>query len=188
MPSLYGSAPSATERTALIAFPRALVLLSLCATLAVATRADTTVDDAGRFAANFPGPIKRSSQPVDTTAGKIDMNMVYTDAGAVDYMVIYCDYPAGSVARSGGRSAVLNNAAKGAVENVKGTIRTKNDFRLGDVLGLEIIADMPDSKLVARARFFVVGDRLFQVLYVGLPDTEIGKDCLDFIDSFRLLR
>jgi hypothetical protein len=153
-----------------------------------------TVDDAGRFVATFLGAVQRGSQPVDTAVGKIAMNMVYYDGGAVAHMVIYCDYPAGSVASSGGPDKVCANASDGAVKNVNGTIRTSSPYQLGDSNGLEVIADIPPkdpkdpaSASVARLRFFVVGDRLYQVMYIGPAGTETTMKALTFLDSFRLL-
>jgi hypothetical protein len=154
-----------------------------------------TVDDAGRFVATFEGAVQRGSQPVDTAVGKIAMNMVYYDGGAVAHMVIYCDYPAGSVASSGGPDKVCANASDGAVKNVNGTIRTSSPYQLGDSNGLEVVADIPPkdpkdpaSASVARLRFFVVGDRLYQVMYIGPTGTETTIKAVTFLDSFRLTR
>jgi flagellar hook-basal body complex protein FliE len=154
-----------------------------------------TVDDAGRFVAIFLGAVQRGAQPVDTAVGKITMNMVYHDGGAIAHMVIYCDYPAGSVASSGGPDKVCANASDGAVKNVNGTVRTSSPCQLGDINGLEVVADIPskDPKVpadasVARLRFFVVGDRLYQVMYIGPAGTETTMKALTFLDSFRLTR
>jgi hypothetical protein len=154
-----------------------------------------TVDDAGRFVATFEGTVQRGSQPVDTAVGKIAMNMVYYDGGAVAHMVIYCDYPAGSVAQSGGPDKVCANASDGAVKSVNGTVRTSSPYQLGDTNGLEVVADIPskDPKVpanasVARLRFFVVGERLYQEMYIGPAGTETSPEAVAFLDSFRLTR
>ncbi|HEV8073606.1 MAG TPA: hypothetical protein VGP21_05680 [Opitutaceae bacterium] len=162
--------------------------------LANSIKSIPTVDDAGRFVATFEGAVQRGSQPVDTAVGKITMNMAYYDGGAVAHMIIYCDYPAGSVAQSGGPEKVCANASDGAVKNVNGTIRTSSSYQLGDVKGLEVVADIPskDPKVpadasVARLRFFVVGDRLYQVMYIGPTGQETSPEAVAFLDSFRLL-
>ncbi len=162
---------------------------------AVEAKPSTVVDDAGRFVATYPGAVQRGSQPVDTAVGKIAMNMVYYDGGAVACMVIYCDYPAGSVGTSGGPDKVCANASDGAVKSVNGTVRTSTSCQLGGVKGLEVVADIPptDPKVstnasVARLRFFVVGDRLYQVMYIGPSGKETSPEAVDFLDSFRLTR
>jgi hypothetical protein len=154
---------------------------------------ETLVDDAGRFVVSLPKPVQRGSQPVDTAVGKIAMNMVYYDGGATAYMIIYCDYPAGSVTQSGGPEKVCANASNGAVQNVGGKIQSSSACQLGDVKGLEVVADIPPkdpndsaSASVARLRFFVVGDRLYQVMYIGPAGTETGSKAVAFLDSFRL--
>src|SRR5205085_314307 len=78
---------------------------------AVEIKPETLVDDAGRFVVRVPTPVKRNSQQVSTPVGMIAMNTVYYDAGAAGYMIIYCDYPAGSVAQSGGPEKVCKNAS-----------------------------------------------------------------------------
>jgi hypothetical protein len=160
---------------------------------AVEAKPETLVDDAGRFVVSLPKPVQRGSQQVPTKIGNIAMNMVYYDGGAIAYMIIYCDYPAGSVASSGGPDKVCANASDGAVQNVNGTMRTSSSYRLGDVKGLEIVADIPskDPKVpanasVARVRFFVVGDRLYQVMYIGPTGTDTSPKAVAFLDSFRL--
>jgi hypothetical protein len=162
---------------------------------AVQTKPETLVDDAGRFVVSLPKPVQRGSQAVDTAVGKIAMNMVYYDGGAIAYMIIYCDYPAGSVASSGGPDKVCANASNGAVQNVGAKIRTSASYQLGDVKGLEVVADIPSkdpkdaaSASVARLRFFVVGDRLYQVMYIGPAGTDTSPKAVAFLDSFRLTR
>jgi hypothetical protein len=152
----------------------------------VEAKPETLVDDAGRFVVSLPKPVQRGSQPVDTAAGKIAMNMVYYDGGATAYMIIYCDYPAGSVAQSGGPDKVCTNASNGAVQNVGGKIQSSSACQLGDVKGLEVVAEIPSSKSMARLRFFVVGDRLYQVMYIGPTGTETDAKAVTFLDSFRL--
>jgi hypothetical protein len=162
---------------------------------AVEAKPETLVDDAGRFVVSLPKPVQRGSQQVSTKVGNIAMNMVYYDGGAVAYMIIYCDYPAGSVAQSGGPEKVCANASDGAVKSVNGTVRTCSPCQLGDAKGLEVVADIPAkdpkdsaSASVARLRFFVVGDRLYQVMYIGPTGTETGSKAVAFLDSFRLTR
>jgi hypothetical protein len=164
---------------------KACVLFAL---LAATGRADpTAVEDAdGHFAATFPAAVSRSNQILDTDAGQIIMCKAYAAQGAASFTVIYCDYPEGYVASTGAPS-IFKGAAKDAADTAKGTIRSQGDCRLGDVAGLEVLIDGPNREFVERMRLYVVGDRLFQVTYTGRPNSEAGKDALDFLDSFRLL-
>jgi hypothetical protein len=164
------------------------LLSAMFATFAVAGRADPTevVDNDGHFAANFPAAVRRANRIVDKDIGQIATFQVYTHQGAVAFMVTYSDYPEGYVAGAGA-AAVCKGAAKEAAESAKGTVRGEDNCKLGDVGGLEAVIDGPDWAFVERMSLYVVGDRLFQVAYVGPPDSEAGKTALDFLDSFRLL-
>ncbi len=166
---------------------KAGVLLALFTALAVAGRAGETVDAEGRFAATFPASVKRSSQFLDTVLGRVTMHQVYTDQGTTSCLVIFTDYPAGGVARSGGVSTVYANAAQGAVKSVNGTLLSQAECKLGDLTGMDLVVDAPQQKEVAHARYFIVGDRFFQEIFVGPPGAESGKEALAFLDSFRLL-
>lgn len=157
------------------------------AMLAVAVRADPTMvsDEDGHFTATFPADVSRSNRIVDTDAGQIILCKVVAAQGAASFMVIYSDYPEGYVASTGAAS-VYKGAVKEAADNVKGALRSQSSCKLGGVDGLEVLIDGPNREFVERARFFVVGDRLFQVAYIGKPDSETGKAATDFLDSFRL--
>jgi hypothetical protein len=168
---------------------RACLRLAMLAALAVAGRAAPTavVDDDGHFAATFPAAVKRANRIIDKEdIGQIATFQVYTSQGAVAFKVAYNDYPEGYVA-STGAAAVYKGAAKEAADIAKGTIRGEDNCKLGSVGGLEVVIDGPDRGFVERIRLYLVGDRLFEVAYVGPPDSEAGKAALDFLDSFRLL-
>ena len=168
---------------------RSCLILAMLATLAVEGRADPTavVDNDGHFAANFPAAVKRANRIVDRDdIGQIATFQVYASLGAVAFMVSYSDYPEGYVA-STGAAAVFKGAAKEAADSAKGTIRSQDNCKLGNVGGLEVVIDGADRGSVQRIRLYAVGDRLFQVMYAGPPDSEAGKAAVDFLDSFRLL-
>jgi len=167
---------------------RAFLRLAVLAAFAVAARADPTavVDDDGHFSATFPGAVRRANRIVDKDIGQIVTVQVYTHQGAVAFMVTYNDYPEGYVANTGA-ATVFKAAAKEATESVKGTIRGQANCKSGDAAGLEVVIDGPDRGFVERMRLFAVGNRLFEVAYLGPPDSEADKPALDFLDSFRLL-
>jgi hypothetical protein len=148
----------------------------------VEAKPETLVDDAGRFVATFPGTIQRNSQPVDAAVVK----GAYYDGGTTAYMVFYCDYPAGHVARVGGPDKVYENASNGAVQNWGGKIQSSSAYKLGGVKGLEIVSDIPASNSVGRVRYFIVGDRLYQVMYIGPAGTATNPEAVAFLNSFRL--
>jgi hypothetical protein len=154
---------------------------------AVVGRAEYTIDDAGRFAVIFPGPIERTAQEVDTALGKIALHLAVFDGGEKACMVIYCDYPPDALAKTDPNKA-YEGAINGAVQNSGGTLRSKSDFKLGDIVGRDVIIDVPEKKTVVHVRFFLVQARLHQAMYCGPTDSENGPDATAFLNSFRLLR
>lgn len=152
-------------------------------------RVETVADKDGRFVADFPPPIQRDSQEVDSAAGKVTMKKIYHDAGNMACMVVYSDYPAGSVEQTGGPAKVCQNASEAALNGLEnGKLRTSSPCQLDDVKGLEMVVDVPPSKAVIRIRFFVIGDRLYQIMYLSPAGQEASAEARAFFGSFHFMR
>lgn len=166
-------------------FLPALLILSVAAKAEI----ETVADKEGHFVASFPQPIQRDSQRVDTAAGEVTMNKIFYDAGTVACMVVYSDYPAGSIEQTGGPAKVCENASKAALKGLEdGKLRSSSPCQLDGVKGLEIVVDVSSSQAVVRIRFFVIGDRLYQVMYLCPAGQEDAAAARAFFDSFRLTR
>jgi hypothetical protein len=61
------------------------------------------------------------------------------------------------------------------------------EHQLGDLKGWEYTLVAKDNSMAGHVRSYFVGDRLYQVMYLGPVGTEDGEECLHFLDSFRLL-
>ena len=156
----------------------------------------TTVDGDGHFSANFPMAVRRANRIVDKDFGQVTTCQVswkgfraiqvYTAHGSVAFMVVYSDYPTDYVSQTGA-STICKNAAKELADGAKGTIRSTTEHKLGTIAGIEVVIDGPSGGFVEVARFYAVGERLFQVTYVGPPESETGRDALAFLNSFRIL-
>ncbi len=167
-------------RTAL-AWIRATCLV--CALALVARADDVSVDDSdGHFTAVFPGPVQKSSQP----AGASVLHIInFDESDSVSYFVMWGDQPAGTWARVGGVEAAYKVAANRAMKSQGGTLRLEGACSNFNTSGREYIIDIPDKKLVCRVRYFIVGDRFYQDMYVGPPGTEFTPKTNAFLDSFR---
>ncbi len=151
-------------------------------------RADPMVDDPGRFAVDIPQPVERTTQEVNSGFGKGTMHLVSHDgANSTAYILGYNDYPAGSIAKVD-REKTYDDIIKGVVDTLKSVARSNVGHKLGDVAGREYIAVNEADKFVARVRCYLVGDRLYQIMYLGPLDSENNKEALKFLDSLRLLR
>jgi hypothetical protein len=164
------------------------VMLAFCAAMFFAAGANAEHLDAKqwRFSLTFPCQSAPGSQMVDTELGKILMTM-YSCGGDNDaYMIAINDYPKGTVTPDN-IDAVYTGVIDGASSNTNGKIRNIAPFTLGNVTGREALIDVSEQGGAVRTRVFLVGDRLYQVMFIGPNGQENSKGALDFLNSFTLL-
>ncbi len=142
--------------------------------------------DSGRFSVELPGEPKQQKQDVQTDAGKITITMYIVEVGNGGYFVALSDFPAALV-QAADPEVLLANARDGAVRNVRGKLVSDKAITLGEHQGREIQfeADNPAGKIVGRARLYLVGNRLYQLLVVG-QGAEALEQSGKFFGSFRL--
>ncbi len=145
----------------------------------------------GGFSVSLPGKPTEQKQTQDTAAGPLDIFMyLYEDRSDV-YMVGYTNFPEDLISLSD-PAALLDGGAEGAVTSMGAENTSKQEISLDGNTGREITFDVPDSKLpgggAGKARFYLVGNRLYQL--IGLAKgKEASTDNLDkFLDSFKLLK
>jgi len=162
-------------------------LVVLIAVSAVAcSRDETVVSEDGRFSAVFPGSPKTSSVPVQSGDVTVTMNMVGVENGAASYIVSTVDYPDGTLSRKP-VDAAFQSIVDGTVGNVRGTLRSASPITLGEATGREVLIDVTAKDLAVHERIFIVGDRLYQVMYGGPAGTESAPRATRFLNSFKLL-
>jgi hypothetical protein len=142
---------------------------------------------AGRFSVRLPGTPKEDKQAIDTAVGKIDMFLfVYEVSNDVAYLIMYNDYPEDVVAKAD-KTTMLDGARDGAVENVKGKLRSEKNVSISGSPGREIVVDTSDAPLsTIKSRMYLVKNRLYQVMAVVPKGKETSKDVDKFLDSFKL--
>jgi len=137
------------------------------------------------FSVTFGCQSQLGSQTIKTDAGSVVMTSYSCDTGDMSYFVAIIDYPTGTFTPE-----KVDNAYAGAVNgeatSAKGTIRSVEPFTLGAVTGRDALIDVAESHQTFHSRLFLVGDRLYQVLFVAPTGQENGKDSLDFLNSFAL--
>ena len=158
-------------------------LLALTANLAWG---DTVTSRDGGFMVNFPGPVRETTQIVDTSAGKATAHiMSYQAPNQTVYTAVYSDYPPGAVGQSP-VDAIYAGAISGAVQKAGGTLRSSTPINIDNVTGREAVLETPDKRETVRVRYFLVGDRLYQVMYDGPAGSEKSSDAINFLNSFKL--
>lgn len=169
-----------TKKIHLLLLPLFLLSFSI-------SSADPTVDDEGGFVVDFPGPVTKQSAELDTAAGKIQEHRSNYKTDTLFYRVEYGDWPAADIAKHS-LHQIYQDAIQAAVINMNGKLRSQLPYTLGSIEGIECVMDVPQFNVVFRFRFFLVNNRLFEVIYVGPPNTETSKSAEDFLNSFRLLK
>jgi len=169
---------------------RSFALIVSVLALSVSTaRSETIVDDAGRYTVDIAQPATRSTTESAAATGKITNYVLLHDNVTTAEIVQYSDFAAGTLAGKD-LAKLYDGAAQGGAANIHGVIRSLVVYQLGDVAGREMLVDFTanESKGVCRCRFYIVGDRLYALIYVGPAGSENDVDVLHFLNSFRLLR
>jgi hypothetical protein len=143
----------------------------------------------GGFTLSLPGKPQEQRQPVGTAAGSVNAIMYIAEVGGTAFGVGYGDYPGSAV--NVDPQAVLKGARDGAAKNVNGTVVTEKPIELAGYPGLEIVVETPASAKVPggamyRARLYLVGNRLYQVIYVALKKDDHPDEYQKLFDSFQL--
>lgn len=142
----------------------------------------------GRFAVLLPGKPRHESRALNTAAGALTMTMYSFSLKQGTMGVAYTDYPAAALAAEHGRAQV--DAARDALlRNIQGGVRMEEDIGIAGFPGRQVYAEggagAQDMRL--KARFVVVGSRLYQIAYIGAREGVAMADVDMFLASFRLL-
>lgn len=142
----------------------------------------------GRFAVLLPGKPRHESRVLNTAAGALTMTMYSFSLKQGTMGVAYTDYPAAALAAGNGRAQV--DAARNALlRNIRGGTRLEEDIGIAGFPGRQVYAEGgagADGALL-KARFVVVGSRLYQIAYAGAREGVAMADVDMFLASFRLL-
>jgi hypothetical protein len=136
---------------------------------------------AGRFRVDFPVGSTLPDEklvPVPTAIGTVIMHsfMNETEGDAGDTTgASYVDYPPGHVLRSGGESTVLAAVQNGAVTTMMAVLDHSSEITLDGRLARDFTFSFPSTTQYGRQLATLVGDRLYQLIYVsakGKADVE----------------
>ncbi|CAG0934853.1 hypothetical protein TFLX_03709 [Thermoflexales bacterium] len=156
----------------------------------------TSVDEWQRFSSTeggfsilLPARPKEQRQPVNTAAGSVEAIMYIAEVKGTAFGAGYSDFPTSALEADS--QAVLEGARDGAAKNINGTVLDEKPIELAGYPGLEIVIEMPAGAAVPggamyRAQLYLVGQRLYQVIYVALKADENPAEYQKLFDSFHL--
>jgi len=153
----------------------------------------------GGFSVRTPVPLTESlttSNPVLSSDGKSVALTVHQFGGSkagLYYSVNYNDYPEW-VFTIGARPAVveglLGSAGLGLTKLNNGKLLLETKIALGPHPGREVLVEFQQQgqKAIAKARYYVVGRRLYQIMVLA-PSGKGGMSDIDsYLGSFQLLK
>jgi hypothetical protein len=137
------------------------------------------VSPEGKFRVMMPGTPVRQQQRLGPMT--IAMYSLQNSNGA--YMVGYVDVPIPANEPDWQLQKRLDGARMGALGNIGGGLIKENRvFLQGRDPGREIEANIPGKGLI-RARFFIAGQRMYQILVIGNPQFVHSADATRFLES-----
>lgn len=139
----------------------------------------------GRFAVMLPGRPVRDSREVPLAGAKVPLHMTSVQVSGMAFGVGYADLPPGADA-----ARVIAEGRDALVRNIGGRVTAERPVALDGARGIEFQADGSAQGAAMRvaARVAVVGDRFYQVVFVGRAERADEVDPTLFPGSFRVLR
>jgi hypothetical protein len=156
----------------------------ICVFFADIAFAYTPKSDEGKFTAEMSVEPTFEKLNEKAASGPYVRNQWLTDQGAKAWIVTYNDYTAGTIAKTGLEEA-YKSAVQGSVQGTKGELRSEKAITQAGTSGHEILVSIP-GPFIMRQRIFIVGDRLYQNIYVGPPSDEDDAGVDAFFTSFRV--
>ena len=143
----------------------------------------------GRFAVLLPGKASQESRTLNTAAGTLKMTMYACSLKQGTMGVAYTDYPAAAHAGDAMREQ-LDAARDALLRNIGAGAHTEEEIQIAGLPGRQVYAEgrAGTQGALLKARFVVVGSRLYQIAYVGTRDGLAMADIDMFLTSFKLLR
>jgi len=145
----------------------------------------------GGFAAIFPTATQpeRSSSPIETDVGQIEMVTFMATEGDFASMVAYSDYPIAEI-QSRHVDAMLDSAREGALRNLNGRLIRQRRISIDGHPGRSIFFRGKSQGFTIYGRFdyYVVSARLYQVGYITTRQKDVdARKTKAFFASFKLL-
>ena len=170
----------------------ALAVMLLFSALQLLTAAPAKVKEftskEGGFSVMTPVDFEEASQDVETAVGTIKVVMFGGQIGDAMFQIGYNDYPKGAVTADN-TAALLDGAVQGMVTNIGATLVSQKGVTLKGYPGKELVATVKIDDMDAglKARIFIVGSRLYQIIVVAVAGAVTPETVDAFLQSLKLL-
>lgn len=144
------------------------------------------VSKEGKFSVALPGkPTEKVSKPKFGDA-VIELHVFTAPQKDRAFVVAYSDYPKAAIGAD--RDKFVGERVDANVGNLKGKLLSNEKITLGKAKhpGREVRFEITDKKQTYRARVFLVGERVYQVVLLGPDEFVKGKEADDYFASFAV--
>lgn len=179
--------PSSNIRPTMIRFSVALiVLLSPLALCAEDAKSVKFTSKAGKFSVTLPEKPSEKTQTIKSDVGELEMHMFIVASTEQVYLLTYNDYPGDSLDEEAHK--VLDKVIEGNQKSLKGKVTMDEKITIGKKKypGRDIRIEQADKKQVYRAKVFLAGNRLYQVVALGPDEFVKSKSVEEYLKSFAI--
>ena len=140
----------------------------------------------GGFSVLMPGTPTPNKVTVNTTSGVEEANMFSLSEESLDeYIVAYSKYPK-TDSKEVSTGKLFDKARDGILLVQQGKLLNEAAITLDGFSGRSIAVERPDG-VITTARFYVVGDRFYQLSVNAKTNEREPEAPKRFLDSFKLL-
>ncbi len=139
----------------------------------------------GRFTVLMPAKPKIEVKDTDTAQGTLPLHLISASNENAYFLISYNDFPNVDEAN---KQAALEAGRTGAIESMGGQLVSERKISIGSNPGLEFSAKKVSegSEIIANARLYFVGHRLYQMLVLAYKPHADSPDIQKFLTSFEL--
>jgi len=169
-------------------FSLALLVLCPLALHAEEKKPAPFVSKDGRFSVALPD--KPTERTVKVKFGDADIELRLFAVNQKDkeraFVVSYSDYPKDKIGAD--REKFVAERIEGNVSNLKGKVVSNEKLTLGKgkFPGREVRVELAEKKQLYRARAYLAGERVYQVVLLGSDEFVKGKEADDYFASFAV--
>jgi hypothetical protein len=142
----------------------------------------------GKFSVALPGKPTEKMNKVKVGDAEATLYVFSIDQKEpkCGYVITYLDYPKGTVGAE--KEKFVAGVVERNVANLKGKVASNEAVTLGKQKhpGRDVRVELADKKQLYRARVFLVGDRVYQVVVLGAEEFVKGKEVDDYLASFKV--
>ncbi|MFC1708464.1 hypothetical protein ACFL2J_00190 [Candidatus Omnitrophota bacterium] len=141
----------------------------------------------GGFSVDFPGEPIVNTVKLPTDFGLIPLYVFVLNAqNEFIYSISFVDYPGNLFAQKTAEGA-LDAARDGVIANVQGQLLSESPISFKGYLGRVVEFSATEGKSYAKARFFLVNQRLYHIMVTTATERKSSYDIRRFLDSFKLI-